>query len=75
MSELNTHRSGLIFLLWGSHAQRKGATIDREKHIVLTAPHPSPLSAHRGFLGCGHFKKVNEILGARGEEPIEWGLA
>lgn len=75
VAELNVHRSGIIFLLWGSHAQKKGANIDRKKHIVLTAPHPSPLSAHRGFLGCGHFKKVNEILAGRGEAPIEWSLA
>jgi uracil-DNA glycosylase len=74
VNQLGKSREGLIFLLWGSHAQKKCATIDRKKHTILSAPHPSPLSAHRGFLGCGHFAKVNEILKARGEAPIDWNV-
>lgn len=62
----------VVFMLWGSYAQKKGAFIDRSNHLVLTAPHPSPLSAHRGFLGCGHFKKANEYLVAQGTEPVRW---
>lgn len=70
--ELNDHREGIVFMLWGSYAQKKGQFIDRKKHCVLQAPHPSPLSAHRGFLGCGHFSKANEYLKQRGLEPIDW---
>lgn len=70
--ELNDHREGVVFMLWGSYAQKKGQFIDRKKHCVLQAPHPSPLSAHRGFLGCGHFSKANEYLKQRGMEPIDW---
>lgn len=72
VAELNAHRDGLAFLLWGSYAIRKGAAIDRGRHLVLTAPHPSPLSAHRGFFGCRHFSKANEWLLERGEQPIRW---
>jgi uracil-DNA glycosylase len=72
IGELNAHREGLVFLLWGSYAQKKGAVIDRNRHLVLTAPHPSPLSAHRGFLGCRHFSKANAWLKQRGEEPVDW---
>jgi len=72
---VNREREGVVFLLWGSYAQKKGAIIDRERHCVLTAPHPSPLSAHRGFFGCGHFKAANEYLQARGKQPIDWRLA
>jgi uracil-DNA glycosylase len=71
---LNREREGLVFLLWGSYAQAKGKLIDPRRHRVLKAPHPSPLSAHRGFLGCGHFSKANDWLRGRGETPIEWGL-
>ena len=71
---VNRDREGVVFMLWGSYAQRKGAIIDRERHLVLQAPHPSPLSAHRGFFGCGHFRAANEYLEARGEEPIDWRL-
>lgn len=70
--ELNDHREGIVFMLWGSYAQKKGQFIDRKKHCVLQAPHPSPLSAHRGFLGCGHFSKANDYLEKRGLEPIDW---
>lgn len=71
---LNQKREKLVFLLWGSHAQKKGAIIDHEKHLVLKAPHPSPLSAHRGFLGCQHFSKANHYLEQNGKTPIEWQL-
>ncbi|MDE2337579.1 MAG: uracil-DNA glycosylase, partial [Alphaproteobacteria bacterium] len=69
---VNEKREHVVFLLWGSYAQKKGALIDRKKHLVLEAPHPSPLSAHRGFLGCGHFKCANEYLAAHGLAPIDW---
>ena len=72
IERLNRDREGLVFLLWGSYAQKKGSLIDRQRHLVLTAPHPSPLSAHRGFIGCGHFSRVNEYLLDRGETPIDW---
>ncbi|EEY98852.1 uracil-DNA glycosylase [Vibrio sp. RC586] len=69
---LNQHRSGLVFLLWGSHAQKKGRMIDRQRHHVLMAPHPSPLSAHRGFLGCQHFSQTNQLLSNQCLKPIDW---
>ena len=72
---LNEQRENLVFLLWGSHAQRKGQFIDRTKHCVLTTVHPSPLSAHRGFFGCGHFAKANEYLVSKNLSPINWQLA
>ena len=65
-------REGLVFMLWGSYAQRKGAFIDPTKHLVLTSPHPSPLSAHRGFFGNHHFSRANSYLVSRGEAPIIW---
>lgn len=71
---LSSEREGLVFLLWGSYAQKKGELIDRGRHCVLKAPHPSPLSAHRGFLGCGHFGKANRWLQGRGGPPIDWSL-
>ena len=72
---LNEQRENLVFLLWGSHAQRKGQFIDRTKHCVLTAVHPSPLSANRGFFGCGHFAKANDYLSSKNLSPIKWQLA
>lgn len=72
---LNEHPQGIVYLLWGSYAQRKAELIDQQKHRILTAPHPSPLSAHRGFLGCKHFSKANELLKQLGREPIDWALA
>lgn len=69
---LAQRREGLVFLLWGSYAQAKGRVIDRRKHLVLEAPHPSPLSAYRGFIGCGHFLKANQWLEAHGQTPIQW---
>ena len=74
IAALNAERSGIVFLLWGSHAQKKGQYIDRQRHHVLMAPHPSPLSAHRGFLGCGHFSETNRLLQAQGLPAIEWQL-
>ena len=71
---LNREREGLVFLLWGSYAQTKGKIIDSRRHRVLKAPHPSPLSAHRGFIGCGHFSSANEALRTRGQNPIDWRL-
>jgi uracil-DNA glycosylase len=71
---LNREREGLVFLLWGSYAQAKGKVIDPHRHRVLKAPHPSPLSAHRGFIGCGHFSATNEYLARRGQPPIDWAL-
>jgi uracil-DNA glycosylase len=64
----------VVFLLWGSYAQKKGAFIDTHRHLVLKAPHPSPLSAHRGFLGCKHFSKTNQYLEHQGRAPIHWEL-
>ena len=70
--QLDKEREHLVFMLWGSHAQKKGAFIDRKRHLVLTAPHPSPLSAYRGFFGCKHFSQANAYLQAHGLEPIDW---
>ncbi len=72
--ELAMRHDGLVFMLWGSHAQAKRALLGGKSHYVLEAPHPSPLSAHRGFLGCGHFAKANEYLAQHGREPIDWRL-
>lgn len=69
---LSAQREHLVFMLWGSYAQKKGAVIDASKHLVLKAPHPSPLSAHRGFLGCQHFSKCNAYLAEHGIEPVDW---
>ena len=69
---LNENRSNLVFLLWGRDARSKSALIDGNKHLILEAAHPSPLSAHNGFFGCDHFKKTNEYLTANGLKPIEW---
>jgi uracil-DNA glycosylase len=75
VAALNERREGLVFMLWGSYAQRKGAIIDSQKHLVLRSAHPSPLSAHRGFLGCGHFVKANEYLQAQGVGGINWDVS
>ncbi len=72
IAQLNEHRQGLVFMLWGSYAQRKGQIIDQRKHKVLRAPHPSPLSAHRGFFGCRHFSQANAYLEEQGLAPIDW---
>ncbi|HDL5780296.1 TPA: uracil-DNA glycosylase [Mannheimia haemolytica] len=75
IAQLNQHRDNLVFLLWGSHAQRKGQFIDRNRHCVLASPHPSPLSAYRGFFGCKHFSKANNYLISQGISPINWQLS
>ena len=74
IASLNGGRENVVFMLWGSHAQKKGAMIDRNKHLVLTAAHPSPLSAYRGFFGCKHFSQANAYLQAHGLKPIDWQL-
>ena len=74
IASISEQCQGIVFLLWGSHAQKKGRHIDRNRHFVLDAPHPSPLSAHRGFLGCGHFKQANELLVKQGKVPINWQI-
>ncbi len=74
VAALNEHREQLVFLLWGSYAQKKGKFIDRNRHLVLASPHPSPLSAHRGFIGCGHFGEVNRYLMANQQQAIDWSL-
>ncbi|MEX5592387.1 uracil-DNA glycosylase [Pseudomonas orientalis] len=71
---VSEHQPHLVFLLWGAHAQSKQKLIDATKHLVLTSVHPSPLSAYRGFLGCGHFSRANKFLEQNGEAPIEWRL-
>ena len=70
--ELATRRSGIVFILWGSYAQKKGAFIDRDKHLVLTSPHPSPLSAYQGFFGNHHFSTANRYLLEQGKSEIIW---
>ena len=74
ITSLNEHPHGIVYLLWGSSAQSKTKLIDTLKHKVLCAPHPSPLSAHRGFLGCKHFSKCNQLLIEMDREPIDWAL-
>ncbi|KAI8388182.1 uracil-DNA glycosylase-like protein [Radiomyces spectabilis] len=69
---LNEHKAHIVFLLWGAHAQKKGAGINKAKHLVLRSVHPSPLSAHRGFLDCHHFKQANDYLIKNGQQPIDW---
>lgn len=69
---LSTQKEHLVFMLWGSYAQRKGQFIDRKKHLVLESSHPSPLSVYRGFEGCGHFSKANTYLTKHGIPPIDW---
>ena len=71
---LNDEREGLVFMLWGSYAMKKGAVIDQRKHLVLKAPHPSPLSAHRGFLGCRHFSSANTYLQEHQQPVIDWSV-
>jgi uracil-DNA glycosylase len=73
VAHLNADREGLVFMLWGSYAQAKAKGVDARRHLLLRAPHPSPLSAHRGFIGCGHFSRANQYLSQRGK-PIDWQL-
>ena len=78
IARVNALEHPVVFLLWGSHAQKKAAGVDSVdrggRHLVLKAPHPSPLSAHRGFLGCGHFSQANAFLESQGLEPVDWRL-
>lgn len=74
IAALNAHREGLVFVLWGSYAQKKGAFIDEKKHLVLKSVHPSPLSAHRGFFGNRQFSTINQYLIQQGQTPINWQL-
>jgi uracil-DNA glycosylase len=74
IQKISDHLEGVVFLLWGNYAQAKASLIDTQKHCVLKTVHPSPLSAHRGFIGCGHFSKTNEYLLSLGKEPIDWKL-
>ncbi|WP_372747784.1 uracil-DNA glycosylase [Litorivivens sp.] len=71
---INRELEDVVFLLWGAYAQKKGQLVDASRHCVLKAPHPSPLSAHRGFLGCRHFSQTNDYLVSRGAQPINWEL-
>jgi len=72
--EVNAKEEPVVFMLWGSYAQKKAGFVDQARHLVLKAPHPSPLSAHSGFFGCRHFSKANAFLESRGREPIDWAL-
>ena len=75
VERLSQEREGLVFMLWGSYAQKKGAVVDPQRHCVLSAPHPSPLSAHRGFFGCKHFSAANQYLESLGKSPVQWSLS
>ncbi len=72
IAELSARRSGIVFMLWGRYAKNKAALIDHRKHLILTAAHPSPFSAHSGFFGCKHFSRANEFLIKQGMNPIDW---
>ncbi len=74
ISEINAHHSGCVFILWGAHAHKKGKNIDQTKHLVLAGPHPSPLSAYRGFFGCQHFSKANAWLTEHKKQAIDWRI-
>lgn len=74
IQKLNNRQEPIVFLLWGSNARRKTEFIDKSRHYILEAPHPSPLSAYRGFFGCNHFAKANEILKNLGKTPIDWQI-
>jgi uracil-DNA glycosylase len=72
IKKISAKQEGVIFLLWGAQAQQKQSLIDQSKHHILTAPHPSPLSAYRGFFGCKHFSKTNELLALQNKSQINW---
>ena len=74
IQKVNAKAEPVVFMLWGSYAQKKAAFVDTSRHLVLKAPHPSPLSAHSGFFGCRHFSRANTFLEDRGERPIDWAL-
>src|SRR3546814_4102161 len=75
VAEVNAREQPAVFMLWGSYAQRKAAFVDSDRHLVLKAPHPSPLSAYNGFFGCRHFSRANAFLEEKGMAPIDWALA
>ncbi len=72
IQKISDEKEHVVFLLWGNYAQKKGTHINTKKHLVLTAPHPSPFSAHTGFFGCKHFSKTNTYLKTHGKTPIDW---
>ncbi|PZO89287.1 MAG: uracil-DNA glycosylase [Sphingomonas sanxanigenens] len=74
IAAVNARPDPVVFMLWGNYAQKKAAFVDQNRHLVLKAAHPSPLSAHNGFLGCRHFSKANAFLEAHGQKPIDWAL-
>jgi len=74
ISKLNERNKPIIFLLWGNNAKKVASSVDNTRHFILTAPHPSPLSAYAGFFGCKHFSKCNEFLKSIGEDPIDWRI-
>lgn len=74
IEHINADNQGCVFMLWGAHAQKKGRNIDTQKHLILNGPHPSPLSAYRGFFGCQHFSKANAWLAQQGRKTIDWQL-
>ena len=74
IAEVNAKPEPVVFMLWGSYAQKKAAFVDQSRHLVLKAPHPSPLSAHSGFFGCKHFSQANAFLESKGLPPIDWAL-
>lgn len=74
IAQVNARPEPVVFMLWGSYAQRKAGYVDSDRHLVLKAPHPSPLSAHNGFFGCRHFSRANNFLESRGDAPIDWAL-
>ena len=74
IAQVNMRTEPVVFMLWGSYAQRKAAFVDAERHLVLKAPHPSPLSAHNGFFGCRHFSRANSFMESNGMRPIDWAL-
>lgn len=74
IAAVNANVSGVVYMLWGSFAQKKCARVDASRNLILKAPHPSPLSAYRGFFGCGHFKRCNEYLRSIGKQEIDWSL-
>jgi len=72
IEQINQQSAGCVFILWGAHAQKKGKNIDKNKHFILNGPHPSPLSAYRGFFGCNHFSRTNQWLKGKGQKEINW---
>jgi uracil-DNA glycosylase len=74
IQQINEHLEGVVFVLWGAYAQKKADFVDEDKHLILKSVHPSPLSAHRGFIGNGHFSQINEYLESQDKTPIDWQL-